>query len=66
MNYRVVTTFVAAAGLVVFSAFALLGQSKSGFTAPRHGYDKEHADLSGIWQAKSNAGDDVEKLLVGD
>ncbi len=66
MNYRLVTTLVAAGGLVIFSAFALLGQSKSNFSAPKHVFDKDHPSLEGIWQAKANAGDDVEKLLVGD
>jgi hypothetical protein len=66
MNYRLVTTAVAAGGLVIFSAFALLGQSKSNFTAPKHAFDKDHPSLEGIWQAKASAGDDVEKLLVGD
>jgi hypothetical protein len=39
------------------------GQAKGGYTAPKHPWEG-HADLSGIWQAKASAGDDVEKLIV--
>ena len=66
MNYRLVSTAAAAGGLAIIFALALLGQTKGGYSAPKHAWDKEHADLSGIWQPKANAGDDVEKLLVGD
>lgn len=37
--------------------------SAASYTAPKAAWEG-HADLSGIWQAKANAGDDVEKLVV--
>ena len=49
--------------------FATLGlcmsmaASAASYTAPKAAWEG-HADLSGIWQAKANAGDDVEKLVV--
>lgn len=39
------------------------GQARNGYPAPKNPWEG-HADLSGIWQAKPNAGDDVEKLVV--
>jgi hypothetical protein len=35
------------------------------YTAPRAPWDNSHPDLSGIWQAKPNVGDDIEKYIVG-
>lgn len=66
MNYRFVTSVVAVGGLTIAAAFVAFGQSKGGYTAPRYTWDKEHPDISGIWQPKATAGDDIEKLLVGD
>src|SRR5579871_4881342 len=37
--------------------------SAASYTAPKAPWEG-HADLSGIWEAKANAGDDVEKLVV--
>lgn len=49
--------------LAMCAGATAFGQAKGGYTAPRHPWEG-HADLSGIWQAKANAGDDVEKLIV--
>jgi hypothetical protein len=56
MKYR----FVPALTLSV--AFGVVASGAS-YTAPKAAWEG-HADLSGIWQAKANAGDDVEKLVV--
>ncbi len=48
-------------------AGAVLGGSAAWaqkYTAPRAPWDKDHPDLSGIWQAKPTVGDDIEKSIV--
>jgi hypothetical protein len=62
MRYRFAGSLTLAALALLVSAPAF-GQAKGGYTAPKHPWEG-HADLSGIWQAKANAGDDVEKLIV--
>ena len=49
--------------LALVATTAAFGQAKSSFSAPKHPWEG-HADLSGIWEAKPNAGDDVSKLIV--
>jgi hypothetical protein len=66
---KTLTNCTIAAALAAFQCVALLcvtaptaaGQAK--YTPPRNSYDG-HADLSGIWQAKATAGDDIEKSIV--
>jgi hypothetical protein len=66
MKYRFVTSVLAAGGLAIAAAFVAFGQGKGGYTAPRYPWDNAHPDISGIWQPKATAGDDLEKLLVGE
>ena len=47
------------------AAFLFVGATASAqkYAAPKNPYDG-HADLDGIWQAKSTVGDDIEKVIV--
>jgi hypothetical protein len=60
-----IAPFALAAPLALMSVATgpAFGQAKSSFTAPKNAWEG-HADLSGIWQAKTTAGDDVDKLVV--
>ncbi len=62
MKYRFGST-IAVLSLALSLGSSAFGQAKGGYTPPRHPWEG-HADLEGIWQAKANAGDDVDKLLV--
>ncbi len=55
--------YLTAAGALVFlsCSSAALGQK---YAPPRAPYDDTHPDLSGIWQAKTSVGDDIEKSIV--
>lgn len=48
------------------AAFLIAGATASAqkYSAPRAAWDKDHPDLSGIWQAKTTVGDDIEKSIV--
>jgi hypothetical protein len=54
MKYRFATLALCMGGVIA---------SAASYTAPKAAWEG-HADLTGIWQAKANAGDDVEKLVV--
>ncbi len=63
MRYRFSITTIALSALALVAAAPAFGQAKGGYTAPKHPWEG-HADLSGIWQAKANVGDDIEKSVV--
>jgi hypothetical protein len=63
MKYRFASLIVAMAALALSAGAPAFGQAKSGYAPPKHPWE-DHPDFDGIWQAKSNAGDDVEKLIV--
>lgn len=63
MKYRFASSIFTLSAFALVVAAPAFGQAKSSFTAPKHPWEG-HADLTGIWQAKATAGDDVEKLVV--
>jgi hypothetical protein len=63
MKHLFTSSLLAMSALAMVAAAPAFGQAKSSFTAPKHPWEG-HADLSGIWEAKATAGDDVSKLIV--
>lgn len=62
-SFKKLANCMLAVGTAAF-LFTSCVASAQKYTPPRAPWDDSHPDLSGIWQAKTSVGDDIEKSIV--